>query len=118
MDPQRLLARAHRRINALEEDAFYMVEPQLPRSAPIRMQAAPYAIQSIQQFSYTKGKTVIGFGESKTPEPFVKACSVFIHTDDFKNLPLTTPHLPAPPARRGTSSARQLRALVGPDSHD
>ena len=32
----------------------------------------------------SKGKAVIGFGESKTPEPFVKACSVFIHTDNFK----------------------------------
>jgi uncharacterized LabA/DUF88 family protein len=30
-----------------------------------------------------KGKQVIGFGESKTPEPFKKACSVFIHTDGF-----------------------------------
>ena len=30
-----------------------------------------------------KGKSVIGFGESKTPEPFKKACSVFIHTDGF-----------------------------------
>lgn len=88
----------------------------------------PFAIQPIQQFSYTKGKNaidmsmaidamdvlyteaidcfalvtsdsdftplvlrllskgklVIGFGESKTPEPFKKACSVFIHTDNFK----------------------------------
>ena len=32
----------------------------------------------------SKGKIVIGFGESKTPDPFKKACSVFIHTDDFK----------------------------------
>jgi len=30
-----------------------------------------------------KGKSVIGFGESKTPEPFKKACSLFIHTDGF-----------------------------------
>jgi len=30
-----------------------------------------------------KGKSVIGFGESKTPEPFKKACSLFIHTDRF-----------------------------------
>lgn len=34
----------------------------------------------------SKGKTVVGFGESKTPEPFKKACSVFIHTDNFKEL--------------------------------
>ena len=31
-----------------------------------------------------KGKQVIGFGESKTPEPFKRACSLFIHTDDFQ----------------------------------
>jgi uncharacterized protein (TIGR00288 family) len=30
-----------------------------------------------------KGKSVIGIGESKTPEPFKKACSLFIHTDGF-----------------------------------
>lgn len=30
-----------------------------------------------------KGKSVIGFGESKTPDPFKKACSLFIHTDRF-----------------------------------
>ena len=30
-----------------------------------------------------KGRQVIGFGESKTPEPFKKACSLFIHTDRF-----------------------------------
>jgi uncharacterized protein (TIGR00288 family) len=95
----------------------------------------PFAIQPIQQFSYTKGKNaldmcmaidamdllytekvdcfalvtsdsdftplvikllskgkaVIGFGESKTPEPFVKACSVFIHTDDFKEPSAESP---------------------------
>jgi uncharacterized protein (TIGR00288 family) len=32
----------------------------------------------------SKGKFVIGFGESKTPEPFKKACSAFINTDNFK----------------------------------
>jgi uncharacterized protein (TIGR00288 family) len=31
----------------------------------------------------SKGKTVIGFGESKTPEPFKRACSLFVHTDGF-----------------------------------
>lgn len=30
-----------------------------------------------------KGRMVIGFGESKTPDPFKSACSVFIHTDHF-----------------------------------
>ena len=31
-----------------------------------------------------KGKHVIGFGESKTPDAFRKACSVFILTDSFQ----------------------------------
>lgn len=30
-----------------------------------------------------KARKVIGFGERKTPEPFVKSCSLFIYTDDF-----------------------------------
>lgn len=34
----------------------------------------------------SKGKIVIGFGENNPPEPFVKACSMFIHTDRFKEL--------------------------------
>lgn len=103
----------------------------------------PFAIQPIQQFSYTprknavdmsmaidamdllytekvdgfalvtsdsdftplvlkllsKGKLVIGFGESKTPEPFKKACSVFIHTDGFREPSKEDP-APAPLARR------------------
>src|SRR5262245_39183239 len=32
----------------------------------------------------SKSKLVIGFGENKTPEPFKRACSVFINTDNFK----------------------------------
>jgi uncharacterized protein (TIGR00288 family) len=31
----------------------------------------------------SKGKSVIGFGESKTPDAFKKACSLFVHTDGF-----------------------------------
>lgn len=32
----------------------------------------------------TKGRTVIGFGEAKTPDPFRRACSTFIQTDNFR----------------------------------
>ena len=53
----------------------------------------------------SKGKTVIGFGESKTPEPFVKACSVFIHTDHFKEPSAENP-LPSWSTR---SSKNELR---------
>lgn len=31
----------------------------------------------------SKGKKVIGFGERKTPDPFVKCCSEFIYTENF-----------------------------------
>jgi OST-HTH/LOTUS domain len=53
----------------------------------------------------SKGKTVIGFGESKTPEPFVKACSVFIHTDDFKEPSADNP-LPSGTARKTKNELR------------
>lgn len=31
-----------------------------------------------------KGKLVIGFDENNPPEPFVKTCSIFVHTGRFK----------------------------------
>ncbi len=39
----------------------------------------------------SKGKRVIGFGESKTPEPFKRACSLFIHTDHFQEPSVENP---------------------------
>lgn len=33
-----------------------------------------------------EGKKVVGFGERKTPEPFVKACSRFLYLDDLEPL--------------------------------
>ena len=53
----------------------------------------------------SKGKTVIGFGESKAPEPFVKACSVFIHTDNFKEPSAEHP-LPSRTARKTKNELR------------
>ena len=52
-----------------------------------------------------KGKQVIGFGESKAPEPFKRACSLFIHTDDFQE---PTEENPAPQnrQRRGRNELR------------
>ena len=52
-----------------------------------------------------KGKQVVGFGESKTPEPFKRACSLFIHTDDFQE---PTEENPAPQNRlkKGRSELR------------
>ena len=55
------------------------------------------------------GKTVIGFGERKTPEPFRKACDTFVYTDIFKTEPETgTPST----ARRSTAELRQDTKLV------
>lgn len=48
-----------------------------------------------------KGKQVIGFGRSTTPESFRKACSVFIHTDTFRE--------PAPDNSSQGSSANSRR---------
>ncbi|MCQ2106043.1 MAG: NYN domain-containing protein [Fibrobacter sp.] len=33
-----------------------------------------------------KGKTVIGFGEEKTPSAFIYACNLFVFTDKFKDM--------------------------------
>ena len=52
-----------------------------------------------------KGKSVIGFGESKTPDPFKKACSLFIHTDNFKE-PTDEHPLPAKGTRKAKNELR------------
>ena len=52
-----------------------------------------------------KGKSVIGFGESKTPEPFKKACSLFIHTDNFKE-PTAEHPLPAKGTKKTKNELR------------
>jgi uncharacterized protein (TIGR00288 family) len=52
-----------------------------------------------------KGKQVIGFGESRTPEPFRKACSVFIYTDGFGE-PSGENAAAAPRARRSKNELR------------
>lgn len=58
-----------------------------------------------------KGKSVIGFGESKTPEPFKKACSVFIHTDNFKEASDENP-IPAASARKTKNELRGNTELM------
>lgn len=59
----------------------------------------------------SKGKLVIGFGESKTPEPFKKACSVFIHTDGFRE-PSEEDPAPATLARRTGKELRSDQELM------
>jgi uncharacterized LabA/DUF88 family protein len=54
-----------------------------------------------------KGKHVIGFGRSTTPESFRKACSVFIHTDTFREPVQESPsQSPAPSSRRTKNELR------------
>jgi uncharacterized protein (TIGR00288 family) len=53
-----------------------------------------------------KGKTVIGFGESKTPEPFKKACSLFVHTDSFVEDADESSARPASSPRRSKNELR------------
>lgn len=53
----------------------------------------------------SKGKGVIGFGESKTPEPFKKACSLFIHTDHFQEPSVENPE----PHKSSRKTKNELR---------
>src|SRR5580700_2912887 len=59
------------------------------------------------------GLTVYGFGERKTPKPFVAACDKFIY---LENLTFTetaasdTTEAGAKPARRGPATAAELKA--------
>jgi len=40
----------------------------------------------------SKGKIVVGFGETKTPLPFINACNSFIYIDDFKKPTANEPN--------------------------
>jgi uncharacterized LabA/DUF88 family protein len=60
-----------------------------------------YAIRPIQQFAYSSGKNasadglkVYGFGQKKTPEPFVNACSKFTYVERL-GQPTSKPDEPA-----------------------
>ncbi|ANZ40842.1 Maebl [Lentzea guizhouensis] len=54
------------------------------------------------------GLTVYGFGERKTPQPFVAACDKFIYTENLVSA--TTPVETAPKPRATTTAAAQLKA--------
>ncbi len=57
------------------------------------------------------GLTVYGFGERKTPEPFVKACDKFIYTDILIPRVEGVPATPAPSAREPAKD-KQLTGLL------
>lgn len=53
------------------------------------------------------GLAVYGFGEAKTPRPFVRACTRFIHLDAGATPPVAPqPRPPAAPLARETAAAR------------
>ena len=74
---------------------------------------------------YLKGLPVYGFGEKKTPKPFVDACSPFIYTENLvsENEEKTdTPQQPVMKSkkelRKDTSLVRLLRTAVEQTSDD
>jgi uncharacterized LabA/DUF88 family protein len=62
------------------------------------------------------GKRVIGFGERKTPEPFVKACDQFIYNDIFRNEPdsggRTTTRMSPSDLKQNTKLVNRIRSAI------
>lgn len=58
------------------------------------------------------GLTVYGFGESKTPKPFVDACSTFIYTENLVVEAEEESEVPQRSAKRSRNELRQDTALV------
>ena len=56
------------------------------------------------------GKRVLGFGEEKTPRPFVTACDQFIYTEIFKTTPAGSAN---PSPRKDGNALKQDAQLVG-----
>ena len=55
-----------------------------------------------------EGHTVYGFGERKTPDPFVQACDKFIYTDLLRREPepAAPARTPAAPAKKASKAAK------------
>lgn len=58
-----------------------------------------------------EGKKVVGFGERKTPEPFVKACSRFLYLDDLEPVAEVVEAAEAP-AKQALKGAADLAPAV------
>ncbi|MEQ9396300.1 NYN domain-containing protein [Haliea sp.] len=58
------------------------------------------------------GLPVFGFGEKKTPQPFVDACSTFIYTENLVPGREDKPDSPKQAAKRSRNELRQDAALV------
>ncbi len=57
----------------------------------------------------TSGLTVYGFGETKTPIPFVKACSQFIYTENL--IPVEEPQAPSVPNKSQLAPSKEAASL-------
>ncbi|KAJ5236096.1 hypothetical protein N7489_006187 [Penicillium chrysogenum] len=74
------------------------------------------------------GLIVYGFGEQKTPKPFVAACDKFIYTENLVHLDELVPHtnsvmipgnhVPTPQAQNDSRLRNQLRTTVEAASDD
>ena len=60
-----------------------------------------------------EGLTVYGFGEQKTPDPFVQACDKFVYTEVLR-ADAGAAGAPAPPARAAARPAKQPRKAAAP----
>jgi len=60
-----------------------------------------------------EGLTVYGFGEHKTPDPFVQACDKFIYTEVLRGA-VPEPAIPAAPARPAAKKAAKKQAAKTP----
>ncbi|WP_419812871.1 NYN domain-containing protein [Bacterioplanoides sp.] len=58
-----------------------------------------------------EGKRVLGFGERKTPEPFVNACSSFLFLDKPKNIPEQNSNPEKSKAQQLKSDTRLIKLL-------
>lgn len=63
------------------------------------------------------GRRVIGFGERKTPEPFVKACDQFVYNDIFRTEPdsggrASTTRMPVTELKRNTKLVNRIRVAI------
>jgi hypothetical protein len=65
------------------------------------------------------GKLVLGFGERKTPKPFVAACDKFIYTEilrgpvEEETSSRDEPRRQKPPAQEDLKVDKKLKALLG-----
>lgn len=59
------------------------------------------------------GRRVYGFGEEKTPKPFVSACDRFIYTEVLKQKPDADAPLPAKPGKELRGDTRLINLIRG-----